>query len=159
MAHISRQPAATSPENAAAHSTLSKLQLTRQTDRRDESKTRLTDMEMERQAEFFWGMQQYILQAEKQLLFFFFFFYLQRRHDIPCPLKPATERCSPCSCCRCPSLAITSTAKRRAVRNPIGLTATVPNSSEWRHWGRRVRGRQSQSQREEHAGRRDRVEV
>lgn len=54
-------------------------------------------------------------------------FYLQRRHDIPCPLKPATERCSPCSCCRRTSLAITSTAKRRAARNPIGLTGTVPN--------------------------------
>lgn len=158
MAHISRQPAATSPENAAAHSTLSKLQLTRQTDRRDESKTRPTDMEMERQAEFFGGCSS-TSSRQKSSCFFFFFFYLQRRHDIPCPLKPATERCSPCSCCRCPSLAITSTAKRRAARNPIGLTATVPNSSEWRHWGRRVRGRQSQSQREEHAGRRDRVEV
>lgn len=52
-------------------------------------------------------------------------FYLQRRHDIPCPLKPATERCSPCSCCRRPSLAIPSTAKRRAARNPIGLTDTA----------------------------------
>lgn len=75
-------------------------------------------------------------------------FYLQRRHDIPCPLKPATERCSPCSCCRCPSLAITSTAKKGAARNPIGLTGTVPNSNEWRHWARRVRGRESQ--RKEH---------
>ena len=75
-------------------------------------------------------------------------FYLQRRHDIPCPLKPATERCSPCSCCRCPSLAITSTAKRRAARNPISLTGTVPNSSEWRHGVRRISGRESQ--REEH---------
>lgn len=60
-------------------------------------------------------------------------FYLQRRHDIPCPLKPATERCSPCSCCRRPSLANTSTAKRMAAKNPIGLTGTLPNSSKWRH--------------------------
>ena len=60
------------------------------------------------------------------------FFYLQRRHDIPCPLKPATERCSSCSCCRRPSLLITSTAKKRAARNPICLTGSVPNSSEWR---------------------------
>lgn len=59
--------------------------------------------------------------------------YLQRRHDIPCPLKLATERCSPRSCCRCTSQANTSTAKRKPAENPIGLTGNAPNSSKWRH--------------------------
>lgn len=164
MAHISRKPAVTTPENAAARSTLSKLQRTRQTDRRanDESKNN-TDRHGDGKTGnrvFFWRGCSSASSRQKSSFFLSlsFFFYLQRRHDIPCPLKPATERCSPCSCCRCPSLAITSTATRRAARNPIGLTGTVPNSSERRHWGRRVRGRQSQSRREEHAGQRGRVE-
>lgn len=74
-------------------------------------------------------------------------FYLQRRHDIPCPLKPATERCSPCSCCRQTSLAITSAAKKRAAKNPIGFTGAVPDLSKRRHWARRVRGRESRTER------------
>ena len=45
-------------------------------------------------------------------------FYLQRRHDIPCRLHLATERCSPC---RCPTASSASTAQARAARNPIGL--------------------------------------
>lgn len=52
-------------------------------------------------------------------------FYLQRRHDIPCPLKPATERCSPCSWCRCPSLSLTSTVQTKAASNPIGLIGSA----------------------------------
>lgn len=49
-------------------------------------------------------------------------FYLQRRHDIPCPPKAATERCSPCSGRRRRrSLASSSTGepRRRVARNPI----------------------------------------
>lgn len=57
-------------------------------------------------------------------------FYLHRRHDIPCPLKPDTERCSPHSCCRCSSVANTGVAIRTAERNPIGLTCTIPNLSK-----------------------------
>lgn len=142
MVHNSRQPAFTSPENAAARSTLSQLQQTQsQTDavRVMKAKQDQTDMEKARQVEFWTGRgaPPPPTHTEMQL------FYLQRRHDIPCPLKPATERCSPCSCCRHPSLALTSTEKRRAAGNPIGLTGTVPNSQEWRRSATRESGRES----------------
>lgn len=78
--------------------------------------------------------------------------YLQRRHDIPCPLKLATERCSPRSCCRCPSQANTSTAKRRRAENPIGLTGSVPSSGKWRHCQKTLRGSESGNRKESQSG-------
>lgn len=85
-------------------------------------------------------------------------FYLQRRHDIPCPLKLATERCSPCSCRRCSSLSTASTAQTRAARNPIGLTGTTSQFQKERtvnesgtRWGREG------ERRERERGERERV--
>lgn len=151
VANVSRLPDGTSSEKS------SRTQHTEKTAAHDnrcsESKTRLMDMATARQVEF--GRCSGAPSRQKCSSFF----YLQRRHDIPCPLKLATERCSPCSCCRHPSLAISSTAKRRAARNPIGLTGAVPNSIKWRHWARRVRGRESQRENHRKAGQRDRVEV
>jgi len=147
-ADVSWQPDVSSPEHAAAHgSTRSKLQHIAQTGRCSESKAGPTDMETVAQVGF-GKRQRHSLRCS--------WFYLQRRHDIPCPLNPATERCSPCSCCRRPSLANTSTAKRRVAKYPIGLRGAVPNSSKWRHWAGRMYGRQSQREERREGGRRGR---
>lgn len=140
----SREPAVAVWENAATYSTFSKMQHRDKDSLQPWKQSRETEQQTERKRDG----RQCSLQADMQL------FYLQRRHDIPCPLKPATERCSPCSCCWRPSLTNTSRAKRGAAGNPIGLTGTLPNSGKCRHWVRSAEEGETRVQ-----GQRESVEV